>query len=502
MRKLTSALLCLFLLLALAAPVMAATVPAIVRQPQNPTFPEYGVAEYSVTVYGENLKCTWFLRFDGVWYDISTPRDSAAPWEGYAGETYGAVQSSEGMYTTFTYFFGGIDPALSGCTIYAVIEDGHYSLTSDEAFITVSGNAYPPTTSVAAGMEVYQGEGVSLYCEASDPDGGSLSYVWYETSSGRLQDMIAMNRGSETGDTLYCDTSSTGTRYYLCMVTTSGGGSAYTSVIPVTVIPRDTTVQIPVLMTSGSAAEPGGKLTVDIDAMADYDARIWNARLENSVSYEWHRNDEIVLNHNSPTMSFTKADVGSTWYVLVTCYDLTLKSDNYTVLSVAEPPVITTTSLPDATAGEFYSTKLSCTDGDAVFTVYYNPGKANELESAGFCITQHGEIEGTPSTAGTYTFTVCASGEGGEGYQTFTITVLPPETTEATETTEEKGHNSLKDKFRPDEAETTEAPTTEPEAPVPEATGGMPWWAVLLIALGATGAGVGATVFILTKKKR
>lgn len=498
MRKLMSVLLCLCLALTLAVPAMAATVPAIVRQPQNPTFPEYGVAEYSVTAYGENLKCTWFLRFDGVWYDISTPRDSAAPWEGYAGETYGAVQSSEGMYTTFTYFFGGIDPALSGCTIYAVIEDGHYSLASDEAFITVSGNAYPPTTSVAAGMEVYRGEGVSLYCEASDPEGGSLSYVWYETSSGRLQDMIAVNRGAETGDTLYCDTSSTGTRYYLCMVTTSGGGSAYTSVIPVTVIPQDTAVQIPVLMTPTSAAEPGGKLTVDIDAMADYDARIWNARLENSVIYEWHRNDEIVLNHNSPSMSFTNADVGSTWYVMVTCDDLTLKSDNYTVLSVAEPPVITTTTLPDAVVGEFYSTKLSCTDGDAVFTAYYNPGKANDLENAGLSVTQHGEIEGTPSAAGTYSFTICASGEGGEGYQTFTLNVLPPETTEPTETTGEKPHGNPKDKFRPGE---TEAPTIQVDEPLAQESGGMPWWAVLLIALAATGTGVGVTVFILTKKK-
>lgn len=500
MRKLMSVLLCLCLALTLAAPVMAATVPAIVRQPQNPTFPEYGVAEYSVTVYGENLKCTWFLRFDGVWYDISTPRDSAAPWEGYAGETYGAVQSSEGMYTTFTYFFGGIDPALSGCTIYAVIEDGHYSLTSDEAFITVSGNAYPPTTSVAAGMEVYQGEGVSLYCEASDPEGGSLSYVWYETSSGRLQDMIAMNRGAETGDTLYCDTSSTGTRYYLCMVTTSGGGSAYTSVIPVTVIPRDTNVQIPVLMTANSAAEPGGKLTVDLEAMANYDAWIYNAWLERSATYQWYKNGSAYSQKSS--VSFTQADVGSTWYVLVTCGDLTLKSDNYTVLSVAEPPVITTTALPDATAGEFYNTKLSCTDGDAVFTAYYNPGKANDLESAGLYITQHGEIEGTPTEAGTYSFTICASGEGGEGYQTFTLTVLPPETTESTETTGEKSQGNPKDKFRPGEADDSEAPTTEPEEPAPEASGGMPWWAVLLIALAATGAGVGVTVFILTRKKR
>lgn len=86
-------------------------------------------------------------------------------------------------------------------------------------------------------------------------------------------------------------------------------------------------------------------------------------------------------------------------------------------------PEITTKTLPEATVGQPYSVKLSCTDPDAAFGEYYNPGKPNDLKKTGLILTQHGELEGTPTAAGTYTFTVCAAGEGGEGYATFTLTV-------------------------------------------------------------------------------
>ena len=100
-----------------------------------------------------------------------------------------------------------------------------------------------------------------------------------------------------------------------------------------------------------------------------------------------------------------------------------------------DPPEITTTKLPDAIEGKSYYVKLSCTDGDAVFTEYYNPGKDNQLQDSGLYITQHGELEGKPTKAGTYTFTICAAGEGGEGYATYTLVVkeAKEDTTEPTQ---------------------------------------------------------------------
>ena len=102
-------------------------------------------------------------------------------------------------------------------------------------------------------------------------------------------------------------------------------------------------------------------------------------------------------------------------------------------------PNITTKSLPEATVGKDYYVKLECEDPDASFSEYYNPGKPNELKNTGLILTQHGELEGKPEKTGTYTFTICAAGEGGEGYMTYTLTVREAgdtATTEATQATE------------------------------------------------------------------
>lgn len=99
------------------------------------------------------------------------------------------------------------------------------------------------------------------------------------------------------------------------------------------------------------------------------------------------------------------------------------RSFEFHVTKAAAEPDITTTTLPKATVGQYYSAKIQCSDPDATIQEYYNPGKANDLNKTGLVLTQHGDLEGTPKTAGTYTFTVSAVGEGGEDYQTLTLTV-------------------------------------------------------------------------------
>lgn len=99
------------------------------------------------------------------------------------------------------------------------------------------------------------------------------------------------------------------------------------------------------------------------------------------------------------------------------------KTFEFYVVKAAAEPDITTTTLPKATVGQYYSAKIKCSDPDATIHEYYNPGKANDLKKTGLVLTQHGDLEGTPKTAGTYTFTVSAVGEGGEDYQTLTLTV-------------------------------------------------------------------------------
>ena len=107
--------------------------------------------------------------------------------------------------------------------------------------------------------------------------------------------------------------------------------------------------------------------------------------------------------------------------------------------SAAEPQ-ITTKSLPDATVGKAYDLQLQCTDGDAIFSIYYNPGGSNQFDQTGLTLTQHGLLEGSPLKAGSYTFSICAAGEGGEDYASYTLTVTEQkaETTDPTEETAEE----------------------------------------------------------------
>ncbi len=497
MKKVILIFMSVLLLCTLVMPTLAATVePVITQQPQNPIYREYSTAEYSVTVYGENLRCTWYLKFDGKTYNISNTEGSAKPWEWYAGETYGPEVHKNGQTTTFTYFFGGIEAPLDGAVLYPVIEDGHYDITGDSVTIRVAPDvARPPQINVAPSMEIYQGEPLDLYCDATSPTDSALSYLWYETSTGKLQDIVAINKGTETNDTLSCDTSKVGTRYYVCMVTTAEGGCSYSSVIPVTVIKR------------------------------------------------------------------------------------------------VEAPVIKTTELPVAKAGQDYSFKLECSDPNATFAIYQHPEKANEFDSTGLTLSQSGKLKGKPETVGIFYFTVKASNDGGETYMTLSLTVedgaeatlelvdAPKKleyfvgetldmtglkvlihengkTTESlngdkltysSEPLETLGERKIKITYKdamevfyvtvkeapeepvtqatePTEPETTEPtteatePTTEPtpqatvptkpavstpdEPQAPEKTNSMPWWGILLIALAAAGAGVGITLLVLKKRPK
>ena len=222
----------------------------ILAQPQNYVYNVGAVAIYSVTVAGENLKCTWYLDFDGQTYDLSAPNMSD-PWLSYVVGDCGSAQEQDNLgftpsHTTFSYFFNGCEAGLNGAYIYAVIDNGQYMTKSSKAMIQLSAGAKsPPNVFVPAEMEVCKGDKVELECSATAIYGGRLSYTWYETPDGDLTKIQAVNRGEETNATLVCDTNSYGTRYYVCFVEEAGGGSAYSSVIPVTVMETQPTTPDP-----------------------------------------------------------------------------------------------------------------------------------------------------------------------------------------------------------------------------------------------------------------
>lgn len=162
-----------------------------------------------------------------------------------------------------------------------------------------------------------------------------------------------------------------------------------------------------------------------------------------------------------------------------------------------ENPAITTKTLPEATVGQSYYVKLDCTDPDASFGEWHNPGAANDLSKTGLILTQHGELEGTPSEAGTYTFTIYAAGEGGEGYMTYTLVVKEAEGTDPTEPSESVGGTEGTEPTDP-----TENATQEGGNETNEDKDGRSVWLIVAIVLGVLIVGTVVAIVVLLLKKK
>ena len=182
------------------------------------------------------------MEWLGKTYCISDIGGAMQPWEAFAGEAYGAKQLDS---NTFAFIFEGLEYDLDGAYIWCVIEDGHYDVVSQKARISVGNpNTPPEIISIPSKVTVQQGQEAEIRCVARSNDGSQLSYLWYETATGKMEDMIAVNRGEETGDYMFPDTSRVGTRYYFCKVDTSNGGMAYSSMVEVKVEEKAVEAQI------------------------------------------------------------------------------------------------------------------------------------------------------------------------------------------------------------------------------------------------------------------
>jgi len=99
-------------------------------------------------------------------------------------------------------------------------------------------------------------------------------------------------------------------------------------------------------------------------------------------------------------------------------------SQTYTVSIAAAtaPVVITTTSLPNGTAGTAYSSSVSATGGTSPYTWAVSAGAL----PAGLVLSSGGGISGTPSAAGSSTFALkVTDSSGGTSSQTYTVSIAP-----------------------------------------------------------------------------
>lgn len=264
-----------------------------------------------------------------------------------------------------------------------------------------------------------------------------------------------------------------------------------------------------VIFTADSKAEPGCRLTVDKGAMLNlgsHTAETYNAMLEGNVVYRWYKNGKLNTEGiGANSYQLTQADAGCSIYVVLSFYEDagctqlagTATSREFKVAGGTAVPAVTTQTLPDATVGVPYAFRLECTDGDAVFSEFMG----SQLSEFGLTLTQHGEIEGTPTKAGNCHVNVQVQGEGGEDSVSFDMTVSEAAAPTQPPVTEATAPNTATEGTAP-------TPTTEGTAPAapasaPGAEGGdLPYWIPILIGLAAIAAGVGVACALVGKKQK
>ena len=190
-----------------------------------------------------------------------------------------------------------------------------------------------------------------------------------------------------------------------------------------------------VVYTSDSSFVAGGTVKVNEQKTKQNimdlgkNAAEYNAALEGNMQYYWFRNDSYYK--DGPSITLTENDKGCQFYCKVYLFsdaDRTQQCGTYdgakfTVPNTGNPaliPEIRDAAIPDGKVGQSYYVKLDCSDPDVVFSLF-----RSSLPD-GLYLTQHGEIEGTPTKAGFWHVVIMVTPEAGEDYantKEFDITI-------------------------------------------------------------------------------
>jgi len=121
-------------------------------------------------------------------------------------------------------------------------------------------------------------------------------------------------------------------------------------------------------------------------------------------------------------LSGTPSSAGTRYFTAVVTDDSSYSDEQYYSFRINDPVVITTTSLPDRTAGAAYSEQLAATGGTGARTF---SDKYDDLAGTGLTLSAGGLVSGTP-VAGVVSFTAVATdGVGAFDEQVFSMTINP-----------------------------------------------------------------------------
>ena len=118
-------------------------------------------------------------------------------------------------------------------------------------------------------------------------------------------------------------------------------------------------------------------------------------------------------------------DVAGVYTFTITATNASGSDSRMFTMIIAEPPTITTTSLPDGTTRTAYSEILSAT-GDAPISWQVMPlsGSETGLPPGLSLNTNTGEVYGTPTTDGIFTFSIRATNDAGYDTVSLSLTII------------------------------------------------------------------------------
>ena len=281
-------------LLSVCSIAMAAETPIIEEAPKNLQWPEGSFASYQCVCENdeghEKFIYEWHIVYEDIDYKFEALND---PWCDY-------VDKSNSGTVGNAIFFGDINHGLNGAEIYCTVKSGNISVSTPAAVITViePEKFTPPEISAPVFVKCEQDDTIDLYVKGTGTAGNAdqfrdyISYHWYSTGSGKIQDIMLI----ETGKDIYennvytVDTSVPGTYYFVCGVFDGVDNyemcnRSYTNVITVEVSEHPQTVITAVSdpkitkQPQGGEYKTGDNCTLTVEAEAEPGCKLY---------YQWY----------------------------------------------------------------------------------------------------------------------------------------------------------------------------------------------------------------------
>ena len=303
----------------------------------------------------------------------------------------------------------GVDP--TGTVSGTPTETGSYGFTvqasdasgqqvKSSASIAITGLLAITTTSLPGGKA---GVPYSANVAAS---GGLAPYSWNLTGGVLPPGLILSTPGGISGTP-----TTAGSFTFTLQVSDSGGGSSsQTYAVSMAVA----TVPLSITTTSLPNGTVGTAYSSSVSATGGTSPYAWAVSAGALPA-------GLTLSSGGGISGTPTAAGSSTFILKVTDSTGATSSQTYAVSVAAPAVVITTTSLPNGTTGTAYSSSVSATGGTSPYTWSVSAGAL----PAGLALSSGGGISGTPTAAGSSTFTLKVTDSiGGTNSQSFTVSIV------------------------------------------------------------------------------